>query len=837
VADTHVELPSGEVTFVFTDIAGSTRMFRELGDQYPVVLARHNALLRAAVAAHAGVEIKTEGDALFCAFTDARNALLACVEGQRSLATEDWDDDVTVSVRMGAHTGEAVPVGNDYIALAVHQAARISAAANGGQIIASDATLRAAGELPAEFAVRDLGSNLLKDFPNPVRIWQVAAEGLGTEFLPLRTRIVSLPTSRTTFIGRSDEVDAVATSLARPGLTTLVGPGGVGKTRLAIEAATLIASKDDAGVHFAEFGTDGGEDVVVATLVRQIGVAEQPGVVLFDALCSEIGNRRALLIVDNCEQIVDDIANVVDSLLRRCTNLSVLATSRVPLEVDGETRVSIKPLPLTSDDSRTGDAVRLFLDRVAAATGAAAFTDADLEAATEVCRRLDGLPLALELAASTVATVPLPVLVTELDSRLDLLRARGRVPRQRTLRALLDWSHELLSDQARLALRRLALFSGPFDLAEAGAAVTSVGDLPRAATARIMAELAAHSFVTVDVTGGRYALLETVKVYAGDHLDTADEREQVRQGLVDHVHRWVTGVDLDGADGPARVRAISQSYSLVRLALESAESDGDAERLLALCAVLGRWWFIRGLNHDGVEWCGRALAFDSPESAAKVATLSFLGRLCTNRGGAGRSIDILREAQAMGDRIGEIGLAMQARIYEASLAEWDSSHIDAVALVNRVLEYAVAAGDGRLAASAHNQLGVSEYFRGDLHGARDHYQRALEVSSRESVTRDAPTYHFNLGEVAGELGDIDLAIHHLKIAVDIGKQMDYTAPIAVGLHLLCQYENDPDRRDEYAAELRRMRSRIGPDLEETVQLAGGYDISRTSTEVPERAGA
>ncbi|MFN2561960.1 MAG: hypothetical protein ABR571_11770 [Jatrophihabitans sp.] len=530
-------LPGGEVTFVFTDIEGSTRLLRELGDRYVGVLARHRELLEGEAVAGGGVVVDAEGDALFIAFTDAASALRACVRGHQALAVEQWSNGVQVRVRTGLHTGDAAPVQGRYAALAVHQAARIAAAGHGGQIVLSDATLDAASDVT--FGVlRDLGQHYLKDFDEPVRLWQLTAPGAPADFADLRTGHVSLPLTHsapprlvgapaqwTSFVGREVEKHAAVKALSEARLVTLLGPGGVGKSRLSIEVAGSISGEFEHGAMFVELVPVRpgflGQAVAAALEVRgRVGQATEESVV------EHLATRHALVVLDNCEHVLPEVVALTTRILRGCPRVTLLTTSRERLGVPGERVLGVPPLGRASAEapSSPSEAVRLFLDR---AQDADAGFDEDTALVAELCDRLDGMPLAIELAAARAASLGVSGLLAGLGDRLRLLAGgQSADERHRSLRSVLDWSHSLLTDEEARFLERLGIFVNGFDL-EAAAQVAADGEA--AAAADLLGRLADKSLL-VRQRGSvpRWRLLETVRTYAIDRLNASDAAAGVR---------------------------------------------------------------------------------------------------------------------------------------------------------------------------------------------------------------------------------------------------------------------------------------------------------------------
>src|SRR5437588_1813891 len=476
-----MSIATGTVTLVFTDIEGSTRLLRELGDRYDAVLQDQRRLLREAFGARNGTEVDTAGDGLFYAFPRARDALLAAVGGQQALGRHEWP--LPMRVRMGMHTGEPLSSGTGYVGLDVHRAARIMAAAHGGQILISQATRELARDLPAEVTLLDLGDHSLKDLPAPEHLYQVVAPELGREFPPLRSmesRPNNLPRQLTTFVGREPEIAEAKRTLAAAPLLTLTGPGGVGKTRLAIEIAGELLDEFDEGIWLIDLGVLTDPDFVVPAIASAIGVMPAPGQPILETVIEHLRGRRVLMVFDNCEHLLDSTAKTVDALLRACNMLRVVATSREGLAIPGET---VRPVPslsvpdleaATPEELPQYEAIRLFVERAIAAVPDFRITERNAPAIAQICRRLDGVPLAIELAAARVRALPVEQIAARLDDRFRLLTGGSRtaLPRQRTLQGTLDWSYDLLSEPERSLLRRLSVFAGGCTL-EAAEAVGS----------------------------------------------------------------------------------------------------------------------------------------------------------------------------------------------------------------------------------------------------------------------------------------------------------------------------------------------------------------------------
>ena len=469
-AGSAVQLPTGTVTFVMTDIEGSTRLLQTLGDQYPQLLADHYRLLREAFGS-AGVEVRSEGDALFYVFVDAPSAVRAALDGQRRLAEHQWPANASVRVRMGVHSGEGRLLDGDYVGLDVHRTARITDAGHGGQVVLSDAAhVLAAAGLPPEAALRDLGEHRLKDLERPERVFQLVVPDLPADFPPLHSleaRQHDLPAQVTSFVGRQRERDQLVELLGSCRLVTLTGPGGTGKTRLAIEVADGCIDAFADGVHLVPLATISDADLVLPTVAAQLGLRETPASPVREVLIDHVKQRQILLVLDNFEQIIEAAATIGE-LLAAALRLRLLVTSREPLRIAGEQEYPVPPLALPNgrvgrgaDELRSVDSVTLFVQRARSVRPSFDLTAANANAVAEICTRLDGLPLALELAAARVRLFEPQELLPRLDRRLTFFAGGRDLPeRQRTLRGAIDWSYELLTAAEQALFRRLSVFSG-----------------------------------------------------------------------------------------------------------------------------------------------------------------------------------------------------------------------------------------------------------------------------------------------------------------------------------------------------------------------------------------
>ena len=493
---TTATLPSGLVTFVLTDIEGSTKMFRRLGDSYPPLLETHNALLREQWAAHGGAEVKTVGDAFIVAFESAADAMEASVAAQRAVTGHEWPPDGVMRIRVGVHAGMAFARDGDYVALALHQAARVVNAANGGQVIASEDAVAAAGDSPTVRFQR-IGAFRLRDFEQPVRLAAVRAADDDAD-APVVVRAVpaeghNLMAPTTSFVGRSDDVADLVSRLGGGRAVTIVGPGGMGKTRLAVEVGFHVASAWADGVWMVDLSTVADERLVAAAVSEAVGASPGDGDDEHEAALAHLASRQALVILDNCEHVLGAAGAIVRTLIARCSCVGVLATSRVPLGLPSEELWRIEPLAIIDD------AVRLFVDRARSRVPGFTLSAADELIVAELCRHLDGMPLAIELAAARLSVLSPTEILHGLRQRFRLLRSSDptAAPRQRSMQALLDWGQALLAQAEQAVFRRLSIFRAAFDL-DAAAATAGFGMIEADDVADIVWSLADAS-----LAGGR----------------------------------------------------------------------------------------------------------------------------------------------------------------------------------------------------------------------------------------------------------------------------------------------------------------------------------------------
>jgi predicted ATPase/class 3 adenylate cyclase len=773
-------LPEGTVTFLFTDIEGSTRLLQHLGAGYAAVREEHRRLLRAAFQAGDGRELGTEGDSFFVVFPTAPGAVAASVAAQRALAAHPWPEGAPVRVRMGLHTGTPTLTLGEYVGLDVHRAARISAAGHGGQILLSQSTRSLVEhDLPEGAALRDLGAHRLKDLQQPEHLYQVVVADLPAEFPPLRSLGVAghnLPIQLTRFIGRGEEMAEVRHLLSTRRLVTLTGTGGCGKTRLALQVAAELVEDYKDGVWLVELAALGDPALVPQAVASVLGVGEEPGRLLPATLADALRPKRLLLLLDNCEHLVEACARLAEGLLKTCPQLRILATSREALGIAGEAAWRVpslsvpepRPVPSAPDADWVAtltqhEAVRLFLERAQQSQPRFALTRTNAPALAQVCRQLDGMPLAIELAAVRTKVLSVEQMAARLDDRFRLLTGGSRtaLPRQQTLRATMDWSYDLLSEAERALLCRLSVFSGGFTL-EAAEAVCAGNGVAEDEVLDLLSQLADKSLVMVQEQGSevRYRLLETIRQYGAEKLGGSAEALVVRGRHRD----WFLALaeraepELEGPDQREWLDQLEVEHDNLRSALGWSLESKSVETELRLAGALWRFWMVRGHLLEGRKWLEGALE-RSRNASATLRAKAFTGAgsiawsQADYEGATRLHGESLALYQALGDKR---GIAFSLNNLAAQALDQGDCRRASPLLQESLALYRKLMDKRGIARILHN-LAVVAYYEADYGAAQTLLEESMVIQRELRNKREIAVLLYNLGEVAQFQADFERA--------------------------------------------------------------------------------
>jgi predicted ATPase/class 3 adenylate cyclase len=791
------DLPTGTVTFLFTDIEGSTRLWESYPEAISEALARHDQILRAVIEANDGRVVKTTGDGVHAAFSTATDALEATLEAQRALIREEWAEKIgLLRVRMALHTGVATDVRDgDYYGSPVNRAARLLSAGHGGQILLSLPTQELVRDrLPPDVHLRDLGERRLKDLSRPERIYQLAAPDLPSEFPPLKAPErypSSLPLQPTPLIGREREVEEVCRRLraTEVRVLTLTGPGGTGKTRVSVQAAAELTDEYEDGVFFVALAAIADPSLVVPTVARTLGLIEAGNQPPEELLKGYLRDRHILLVLDNFEQVLE-AAPLMDEVLHSAPGVKALVTSRTPLRLYGEHELPIPPLSLPEADATPSaehladfGAIRLFLDRIRAVNPQFSLTEENVRAVAEICERLDGLPLAIELAAARAKLLPPQALLSRLGNRLKLLTggARNLPERQRTLRNTIEWSYEMLDGGEKTLFARLAVFSGGGTLEAIEAVCDAEGDLP-VDTLEGVSSLLDKSLLRQEAEREdepRFGMLETIREFALEKLGESAHAETVERVHAEFYLDLAEQAEprLWGPQDAIWLERLEQEHDNMRAALSWALAHEEVDLALRLGAALRWFWNMGGYYGEGRSWLEATLAKEggaSPQARAKA--LEGLAWLANQQGDLDRA-----------EAIAEVGLRLSL---EAELGDL-------------------------IAADFQNVLGDAARQRGDYERAAELLEESLTLHRKSEDVRGLAWSLGNLAIVSTDYGNYEQAkrLYEEGLALSRGlggAELLGAYLISLGYEYLL--EGDPKRArklNEEAVALYRRRGRKG----------------------------
>ena len=809
------ELPTGTVTFLFTDIEGSTALLTRLGEAYVTLIERHAEILRGAIAGNGGTEVSTEGDAFFAVFPSAPDAVAASSTAQRELAASDWPDGAAVRVRMGLHTGLAQLGGDNYVGLDVNRAARIGAAGHGGQILLSDATRALVAEvLPGGTRLRDLGQHRLKDFADPVRIWQLDVDGLTVEFQNLKTldaRSGNLPRPPTSFVGRDREVAEVIDLVRDHNLVTLVGAGGSGKTRLALRSAEALRGTLGAGAFFVDLSSLRDPALVPRAIAQALGLGVDPGGNALDVVKGHLRDREVLVLIDNFEQLLE-AANVVEELLTAAPRLRILVTSRSPLGIYGEQEFEVGPFELPggapSERLSENPAVALFLDRARAVKPGFELSADGAVAVVGIISRLDGLPLAIELAAGQIRVLTPPAILARMEAHEPVMSAttRGRPARQRTMWAAIDWSYDLLDLPERRLFSRLAVLPGGASL-ESAAAITDPGDLGIEILEGITALVGKSLLRQLDGEAEpRFGMLETIKDYAAERLRTdfdADATERRRAhyfvGFTEAAEPHLTRVDQ-----ASWLDRFESERPNLRRTIDWAIASGEADLGLRMAAASWRFWHQRGPLWEGRKALDQLLALPGASRETRARAFSAAGGLAWWDGDLDASLRHHEDGLALFTDEETIGHARA--LYDLSLPLlWSGIQgnlpdlVRAEDLVSQSLALAEQLDDRHGSARAYRALGLAQgVARRDPRGAIPLFERSVALFDALGERWELNESLIGLANGHRFAGDKEDAQTYFLQALDIMAAAGNRPAMAWLLFLMAAVEGEMGRHERVA---------------------------------------
>ena len=825
------KLPSGTVTFLLTDVEGSTALWEEAPEAMRAALARHDEVLRPAIVDHGGHVVKTTGDGFHAAFGRADEGVAAAIDAQRRLQAEPWGEVGPLRVRMALHTGLAEERGGDYYGPPLNRLARLLSAGHGGQLLLSQATAELVRDaLPEGVDLLDLGEHRLKDLVRPERVFQLAAPDLPTGFAPLRTldaRRHNLPTHPTALLGRERELAEVRRLFGDGArLVTLTGPGGTGKTRLALQVAAELLDHFPDGVFFVELAPLTEPDLAIATVAHVLGLREAGGRSLRDTVTSYLKDKHLLLVLDNFEQILV-AAPLVADLLAACPMLKVLVTSRAVLRLRGEREFAVPPLALPDSESQTSvealgqyAAVSLFGLRAVDAKADFSLTDENAPTVAEICRRLDGLPLAIELAAARIKVLSPEELLRRLERRLPLLTggAWDLPARQRTLRDTIVWSYELLDEAERRLFRRLSVFVGGFTLAAAEAICTPDGEagidvLEGVASLVHMSLLRQHRGVDGEA---RFGMLETIREFALEQLEASGEAGRTQRLHAEHYLALaeIARPRLTGPDQSAWLARLQADHDNMRAALARSLEDRESTPIaLGLAWALYRFWQRGGHVSEGRDWLARALARSAlSDGETRARLLNAAGVLARTHGDNPPARSFFEESLAIYRRLGDRGGLANALHNLGSVIRYEGDYERAAVLLDESVALWRVVGDRwGLAHALTIQGGVARDL-GEDGAATALYEESLALLREVEDPWSVATQLGELGILVHEQGDRDRATslftQYLAIRRGLGDRMG-TAWAFAKLGRVAHEQRDCERSSELYSQALRLYREIG----------------------------
>ena len=825
-----VKIPTGKVSFLFTDIEGSTKLSQNYPETYDEALLRHNEILENSVSSNNGFVFKTVGDAFCCAFHEPADALKAAVDAQLKLNSENRED-AAVKVRMGIHIGNAEWNEKDYMGyITLSRSSRVMSAANGGQIIISDDTFEKVKEADLkEISFRDLGERRLKDLTQPMNLYQVLAPGIPAEFPPLDTldaRPNNLPVQLTSFIGRTEEINQIKDLLKQTRLLTLTGSGGSGKTRLAMQVAGDVIDEFANGVWLIELASLSDGVLLPIAISKEFGLMEEQNKSPEETLLDYFKDKELLLILDNCEHLIGPSAELTEKLLINCPGLKIIATSRESLRCHGEQthRVSSLDFPdpkekATPEKLSQYEAVRLFIERALSVNSSFRVNNSNAPALAEICFQLDGIPLAIELAAARTKILNVEKIHERLNDRFRLLTGgkRTALPRQQTLTALIDWSYDLLSDEEKTLWNRLSIFSGGWKM-EAAEEICADDKIGKNEIMDILHSLTEKSIIIYNEEKARFSILETIRQYGEEKIN---EKDEIKKLSDKHLEYYLKLAEILSK----KIREIDSANIMdtesgnVEKSLKWAVENNYTEDGLRLVLAMGKFWQMRGNFSDGIHRFESVIP-ENPERKDSLYSkvICQLGNFARLKGDVDRARRLIEESlkinrelddkTGIGDSLVRLGILEfdqgsyeeAAKLYEEALelSRESGNKLNAAITLNNLgnvysnqgdyskafilYEESLATrrelGDILGTAICLNNLGIVSYERGDYEKATDLLQESLLLRYKLGDREGTAITYMNLGNTSYNQGDYEKAKGYYKKSLDISKEIDNKSCIA-----------------------------------------------------------